>query len=72
MCKHESLLFKMGPITFEPDGNRLLGGITITSIKTLYFPNCQEHNFEKLFKKIKLFKQSLTTIHYVRLFKQGE
>ena len=68
MCKHESLLFKMGPITFEPNGNRLLGGITITLIKTLYFQSSQEISFKKLFKKIKIFKQSLTTIHYVRLF----
>ena len=68
MCKHESLLFKMGPITFEPNGNRLLGGITITLIKTLYFQSSQENSFKKLFKKIKIFKQSLTTIHYVRLF----
>ena len=68
MCKHESLLFKMGPITYEPNGNRLLGGITITLIKTLYFQSSQENSFKKLFKKIKIFKQSLTTIHYVRLF----
>ena len=68
MCKHESLLFKMGPITYEPNGNRLLGGITITLIKTLYFQSSQEISFKKLFKKIKIFKQSLTTIHYVRLF----
>ena len=68
MCKHESLLFKMGPITYEPNGNRLLGGITITLIKTLYFQSSQENSFKKLFKKIKFFKQSLTTIHYVRLF----
>ena len=68
MCKHESLLFKIGPITFEPNGNRLLGGITITLIKTLYFQSSQEISFKKLFKKIKIFKQSLTTIHYVRLF----
>ena len=68
MCKHESLLFKIGPITFEPNGNRLLGGITITLIKTHYFQSSQEISFKKLFKKIKIFKQSLTTIHYVRLF----
>ena len=71
MCKHESLLFKMGPITFEPNGNRLLGGITITLIKTLYFQSSQENSFKKLFKK-KIFKQSLTRIHYVRLFEKGE
>lgn len=62
MCKHESLLFKMGPITFEPDGNRHLGGITITFLKTLYFQNSQEHNFKK-------YKQSLTIPYYFRPFR---
>ena len=71
MCKHESLLFKMGPITFEPDGNRLLGGITITLIRR-FISKVVRNIILKLFKKIKFFKQILTKIHYVRLFRQGE